>query len=330
MLGRILVELGRLVLPAALLYVALLALSLWLFPPATEPTLDSERAAASFLATPPAYVTFRATALANDRPTLVLMGASNVGTGFHTDQLGALLPGFDVHSLVIGGNNVDGMRSTVELVYANRPPAERGNLILVLGLWYGMFLHEDSNLGQTPVAAQLRRFGLYQAQGEGFERRLSAPAFDMAVTLLRPFVLVQSLLGPHGPVAQHLFAAAAEDGAAAFIPPQLDSRDFPLPQAQFSALTALVRRVEAMGGKLVLVDLPLPKTAAGAAPLWRRYQQAKLPILAEARAHGAVIIDMQDMNCDCDFGDGTHPLATAAPRWSARLAAKLKSAELIR
>jgi hypothetical protein len=102
-----------------------------------------------------------------------------------------------------------------------------------------------------------------------------------------------------------------------------DARDFPLPDAQFQALDALARRVAEMGGTLVLVDLPQRHSFTQASPLWHRYNRAKGATLERARANGAVVVDMQDMDADDDFADATHPRPTTAPRWSARLAAEL-------
>jgi hypothetical protein len=252
----------------------------------------------------------------------MLIGASNVGAGFRPQDLSSLLPGTAVHNLAISGSNIDGMRAVVDLVYANRGPNQRDKLVIVLGLWYGMFLHFESNPNQSLVGRQLRRFGLYEEQNGRFERWLPAGQFESTVTLLRPFFLTQALLGAQGPAANWLWPSV-EIGNDTFIPPTADSRDFPLPPAQFEAIIAIAQLVKDRGGKLIIADLPLPERVTNA-PLWRRYQADKLAYFQRATALGTTIVDMQDMNCSCDFSGGTHPIGPAVQRWSVRLAEELR------
>ena len=324
-MGRlILAELSKLLAPVLLVYGVLLAVSFWCYPPMAPASLDTRDAQQSFLGSDPAYLAFSGSALAQPGPTLVVMGASNAQMGFRPNQLAAQLPGVQVHNLGLGGCNVDGLRAAVELVYANRTPEQRGDLILVLGLWYGMFTHLESNPDQAPLTLQLRRFGFYQPKGEGFERLLSPGQFDMAVNVVRPFFLLQSGLRAHGPLDNFLRGSPGDPGSAPTSAPMADSRDFALPSAQFEALVALSQRVKQMGGHLILADLPQPAAFTAVSPLWRRYQEAKTAYFARAQAHGATIIDMQFMNADGDFGDGTHPKPEAAARWAEELADQIR------
>jgi hypothetical protein len=305
-----------------------MAVSFHLYPPENVEIIDSKNCASSFLVTESAYVTFHGTALSDNKPGLMLVGASNVGAGFRPQDLAPLPPNMVVHNLAISGSNIDGVRAVIDLIYANRRPEQRQNLIMVLGLWYGMFLHLESNPSQTLVGRQLHRFGLYESEGASSERRLSTAQFESAVTLLRPFFLTQALLGAQGPLANSLWPSSEQQNGDVFIPPSGDKRDFPLPPAQFEALIDIAQLVKEKGGKLVIIDLPLPKPAENA-PLWHRYQQDKIPYFERAGALGASIVNMQDMNCPCDFSGGTHPIGLAVPRWSSRLIEELKKTSII-
>lgn len=326
MVRLILSEVVRLAAPAVALFLALfLASTVMERQAGTETRLDSARASASFLSVEPAYVAFRSSLLRGDAPAILLIGPSNVKTGLRPDQIAALLPpGVAVHNLAVSGTNIDGMGVAVDLAYAQRPPGSRDNLVFVLGLWFGEFLHSESNPMATPLALQMMRFGLFRHSGDGFALAGRRQSFDLTVQALRPFFFLQNILGSQGMVAGWL--PGAEPAAMASAPPP---EDLPLPMAQFDEMVAIADKIARHGGKLVLLDLPVNETLSRSDPRWTRYQSTKLPMIAAVQSRGGAYIDMQDMNAAADFADGTHPKPATTPRWAARLVAGLAGTGVI-
>ncbi len=328
MLRLIAREAFRLLLPVLLIYVVLLGVSLVLEPlPVDDGRLDSARSEQSFLKVEPAYVAFRSRLVAGHDPAILLIGPSNVRVGLRPELLAPLVPGTQVHNLAVGGANIDGMEAAIDLVYAHRRPgAERAGLVFVLGLWYGEFLHHESNPTATPLARQMMRFGLFRREaGGGVGLGVPPALFDVAVHAARPLFMVQNLLGAQGWLMRWLRperAAAAQVTTGAAI--LGDPRDFPLPTAQFERLVQLAEKVEHGGGRLVLADLPQRRDFTRNSPLWGRYQEVKTPWFAQAVAHGAKVVDLSDLDDEADFGDATHPRPEAAPKWARRLADGLR------
>ncbi|OAN49178.1 hypothetical protein A6A04_03425 [Paramagnetospirillum marisnigri] len=322
MLRPILIQTAKLLAPTLAAYLALLWLAAGMdFPADSATRLDSADAERSILATEPAYVMFASKLLAGRDPAVMLIGPSNVKAGFRPAELAPLLPGVAVHNMAVSGSNIDAMAAAVDLVYGQRPPESRDGLVLVFGLWNGEFLHNESIPATTQLGRQMQRFGIFQHGPDGFTLQVGAGGFQMATTLLRPIFALQILIGSQSPLARRL-AARTEDQAPAQRPP---ARDFELPTAQFETLVAVADKVARQGGRLVLVDLPLPVSFSGPDPMWHRYQAAKGPWLAAARAKGAVYVDMQDMNAEEDLDGATHPLPHATHKWAERLAAELKA-----
>jgi hypothetical protein len=314
MVRLILKEFTKLLIPVTAVYCLLLGLSIWYAPPLIRPIVDSSDASRSVLWTEPAYVTFRAHVLDNPRPAVMILGASNARLGFPPNKLQQRLPGIDFHNLSIGGSNIDGLRAAVELIYANRSPAQRQATTIVLGLWYGMFTSDYSDIARAPVALQMKRFGLYQKAGEGFVRTLPAWLFDYAVFALRPAFFMQNILASNGPLATWW------RGDVEYGPKKRPAKqDRPIPTSQFDALVALSERVEALGGNLVLIDMPSPEWFTSSTPMWGRYQAAKGKYFDKVRAHGTKIVDLQAENDEKYFVDRVHPTPLGIELWASRL-----------
>ncbi|MBM3558059.1 MAG: hypothetical protein FJX47_21175 [Alphaproteobacteria bacterium] len=325
---------GRIFGPAAFVYFALLVASLSVFPTTGGTWLDVAETENGMFNDPLAYVAHRSTKLASDSPALVFMGASNVELGFRPEQIAPLFPGVEIHNLALGLADVAAMQRLVELVYAQRAPDQRRNLVFVAGLWYGQFRQGDRGAVASLIERQARRFGLFTVTTTGIERRLPLWAFEFVVTLLRPYFLVRLATRPIGPREAFLVRcrAAAPSGEGvdpcqgiAFEKAAAEA----LAEAQFQALLDLATRIKSQGGRLVLLDLPVPSCSSALRDEWRQYQARKTPWFASSVAAGAILIDMQDMNADESFFDPTHPRLAARPKWAQRLQAEFQDRGLM-
>ncbi len=99
-------------------------------------------------------------------------------------------------------------------------------------------------------------------------------------------------------------------------------------QASFTVLERLVDGVVAEGGRVVLVDLPIPtwhESGSLIATDYRRRIDELLPIL-ETRP-GVTVLRLQET--DDEFRDEVHPKPRVSPLWAQRLAATLNGAQPI-
>ena len=86
----------------------------------------------------------------------------------------------------------------------------------------------------------------------------------------------------------------------------------------------MVDLIEKDHGKIVIVDLPIPKGHSDQSPYFRDYQKKKINFLNKITASKNVCyLNYQDMNSDIDFYDSVHPKAATAKKWSARLGTDL-------
>ena len=321
-------ELCKIIAPSALIFIALFIFSLQIESPTpNNRILDVNDALNSLEGSSPAYVMFKSPLLAVDEPAVILIGPSNVQLGFRPAEIAPLLPGITPHNLSFGGANIDGMAAAVDLVYGQRPIGRRDDLIFVFGLWYGEFLHNESNPAITPLGRQMQRFGIFQYQDDRFVLQVRPESFDLIAWLLRPIFAVQKLVGSSSPLARKLSNNRSDTTTAPSPLPTLSNVD--IPDAQLAALVAISKRIKREGGALVLADLPMPSRHTESEPLWSRYQSIKRAILQTCIEWGAVYLDMQDLNDNTDFSDYTHPLPAATVKWAARLAAGLKQAGLV-
>ncbi|RYZ02337.1 MAG: hypothetical protein EOO73_32040 [Myxococcales bacterium] len=347
----ILVQLARLGASLAVLYGALLVVSLLVRPGEREHArLDSARAGESLYLTEPKYVFFSRSRLDTTRDKLLVLGASNALVGFKQHELQEALPEREVHNIAVSGSNITQLRQVVELVQEVQSPAARTHNTFVLGLWYGVFASDrarwetpDRHGGDTDMDLERYRYGFYKRGSHGAEALLPPSMLSMGAHLVHPYLVLDAvtrdatqtfrerLSGKPRKLTdaernERLVSEAEQGKYLAFWRKYMGDVDR-LDDAPFQTLRAVVEDVGRAGGQLVLVDMPIPAWHAAGSPIhadYARRMQALLPEL-ERLEHVRVLRLAGDDNED--FSDEVHPKPRVTARWSEALASSLRLPE---
>lgn len=343
-------QLGWLVLAVLVLYAVLLAVSLALVPRQHDFLgMDTGRASASLYLTEPKYVFLGRSALDTTTDKVIMVGASNVVVGFKQPQVQRLMPGAQVHNLGVGGSNMTQVREIVDLVQEVQTPEARRHNTFVVGLWYGLFADDavrwhtpDRHAGDTDIDIERYRYGFYRRSDAGPEPLLPAKYLDAGATLIHPWLVIDKLTrdatrGLRAHLAGKAQGITDEQRNAVVLSEAEKQRylDFwtdymghkPLGLQQFGELKKLIDSVTANGGKVVLVDLPLPAWHAERSPYFAEYQQRRHDFLASLAPHGdvAVLVLSDGRGPDEDFSDEVHPKPRVTPVWAQQLATALNA-----
>ena len=344
----LLIQTARLLLALLVLYGVVLGLSLLLVPrTGTEARLDSARASASLYLTEPKYVFMSRPQLDTTADKVLLVGASNTMAGFKQRQVQALLPGLEVHNLAVGGSNITQIGQIVDLVREVQSPAARRHDIYVIGLWYGLFASDqarwytpDRHAGDTDIDIERYRYGFYRRTDAGAVALLPPKYLDVGVLLIHPYLVLdrtardltasmrESLGVKKRPITDEQRDATVLDAAdqqryLAFW------RDYTgqaqaLGDAPFDALERIVDGIVADGGRVVLVDLPIPDWHAQGSVLSADYQRHLATLIPRLTTRSAVsFVTLDGMSASDDFSDEVHPKPRVTPRWAQRLATAL-------
>lgn len=347
----ILRQLGFLLLSIATVYGVLLGISLLMAPlPSHRDGLDTGRAAKSLYLTEPKYVFLGRGALDTSHDKIILLGASNVVVGFRQQQVQALLPGAEVSNLAVGGSNVTQLRQIVDLVHAAQSPQARRHNIFVVGIWYGLFADDDArwntpdrHAGDTDIDIERYRYGFYRRGARGPEPVLPASWLPLGLTLIHPSLVADRLLrdatdglrarlkgkaAPLDDARRNAVVLSEEDKARylAFWSNYMGERG--VSPRQFETLRAMVADIRGQGGRVLLVDLPLPQWHAGRSPYTHAYV-AQLSSLADSYAaqDKVTVLGMGGGAADQDFSDEVHPKPRVTSTWARQLAGALAPAE---
>ena len=333
-LRQLLRQITLVILPTGILYLVLLAASYILFPKSPEGALDPVLARETFLRTPPTYLTYGSSVIARDDRINVLLGPSNVSLGFRPHVLNSIFKNAVFHNMSLGGTSIDGIAAMVDLVFAIRYPREGTGVKFIVGLWYGEFLHNENSRERTPIAQQMSRFGLFERLEDGYRPTVPLEMFDLMVEALRPYFLIRWLVAKNGPFfggedptllktrgLQELTCTQQQKSAFRKSPKNPFAE---YGTAQFDALAELAAQVSQKGGKLILVDLPHPRCMTKVDNAWQQYQKIKQPLIAKAVSKGALYWNMQDIDGDHLFMDGTHPNTIGAIAHEKRLIQRLR------
>jgi hypothetical protein len=311
-LATLLRFLGSLVTLLALGYAAALGVSLLAYPP-TEggDTLDTGNAWATIYHSEPRAVVLGRAPLGLPGRQIALLGASNVEVPFPTAALRPLLPGWRI------------------------PPAQRSDLTVVIGIWYGLFIADERRWkGRlTDIEVEGLRYGIYRRSEAGLLPVMAPSWLDYASFALRPLLAVEVALknrlgrwrqrigsGPRDLNAPPLNATERED-ALRFWAEQVGTPGGRLDDAQFARLLGMVRRLSGAGTRMILLDLPLPSWHRAQSPSFADYEQRKRPWLSSATAlPGVTYRNLQALGDDADFYDEVHPRPPAREKWVRSLA----------
>ena len=348
MMKLILNQVARLMVALVALYGAALAISLVLVPRSdTGPRLDTARAASSLFLTEPKYVFMSRARLNTSADKVLLVGASNTMAGFKQRQVQALLPDLEVHNLAVGGSNITQVSQVVDLVREVQTPEARRHNIYVVGLWYGLFAADkarwytsDRHAGDTDIDIERYRYGFYRRSDAGAVPVLPPKYLEAGVLLIHPYLVLDraardltvSLREFIGTKKRPITDAQRD----AVVLNDADKRKYLafwreytglaeiLGNAPFQALQHMVDGIVAEGGRVVLVDLPIPQWHAEGSALsadYRRRLDAMLPRLKQQP--GVSVVTMDDPGASDDFSDEVHPKPRVTARWAQRLADEL-------
>lgn len=340
----ILKQLGALLAALAALYGVALAVSLAVVPAFDTGTrLDSARAGSSLFMTEPKYVFLGRGRLDTPDDKVLLVGASNTLAGLRQQEVQALVPGAAVHNLAVGGSNLTQVAQIVDLVREVQSPEARRHSTYVIGLWYGLFADdgvrwhaEDRHAGDTDMDIERYRYGFYRRTDHGPVPLLPPAQLDKGVTLIHPYLVLdrtardvtRSLRGfiaakPKVITDAERNAVVLSDAEKqkylAFWRNYMGNVDT-LPDAQFDTLARLVDTILADGGKVVLVDMPIPHWHAKGAVLAADYRKRTGALFSQWQARpGVTLVAAADVD-DNDFSDEVHPKPRVTERWAQHLA----------
>jgi hypothetical protein len=299
--------------------------------------------------TEPKYVFLARSRLNTAADKVLLLGASNTLIGFRQPQLQALLPGVEVHNLSVGASNVTQLSQIVELVREVQTPEARRHNVYVLGLWYGLFADDkvrwhtpDRHGGDTDIDIERYRYGFSLRSSAGPVALLPPRHLDVGVLLIHPYLVLDrtardltvSLRGfmsakpPAITDEQRNAAVVSEAERRAHLERVRDYMGYAtsLGDGPFQALEHTVEGILAEGGRVVVVDVPIPQWHAQGAVLSADYRQRADMLLTRLQTHsGVTVLKMDNPGADDDFVDDVHPKPRVAERWARRLAAVLNA-----
>lgn len=345
----VLVQLARLALALVTLYGVLLAACALVAPPAADrASIDTARARESSYLTEPKYVFFARKRLDTERSKLLLLGASNTMAGLKQREVAPLLPEYEVHNISVGGANMTELAQIADLVREVQSPNARRSDTYVIGLWYGVFASDearwhtpDRHPGDTDIDIERYRYGFYRRGAQGAEPLLPPRYLGLGEALIRPYLVLDR-------TARDLTASLRE-GLSGKAPKLSDAernarvisldeqREYlkfwrqymgntdTLDDAPFRRLVSLVQRITRDGGRVLLVDLPIPDWHRRGSPLARDYERRIERVLPELTSLPNVRwLRLSDRGADDEYSDEVHPKPRVSPRWAARLAEAIR------
>jgi hypothetical protein len=332
----------------AFLYVVILGVTLLLVPMhAQEGGLETRRAPRSLYMTEPKYLFLGRTALKADADRLILLGASNMMSGFRLNELQPLVPNLQANNLAVSGSNITEMRQAYELIRAVQDPAALKRTTYVVGIWYGVFVPDalkwntpDRHVGETDLDIERFRYGFYRRSADGPVQVLPTEDLELGLLLIHPYLAFDKLVrdatdGLRANILKKKPAMTDAQRNAIVITPQAQDRylafwkdqfgpSATVPEEQFEVLTALIDDILDGGGRVVVADLPVPSWLARQSPLNQSYNAQKSEWLKQmADRKGFTFVEMQNAFPDTDFVDEVHPKPRITQAWSRLLAASI-------
>ncbi len=342
----ILRQIAQLLAAMVALYALVLAVTLLLVPRSElGQRLDAARAGSSLFLTEPKYVFLARSQLNTPADKVLLIGASNMLAGFKQPQVQSLLPGLEVHNLSVGGSNITQVSQIVDLVREVQTPEARSHDTYVIGLWYGLFADDkarwytpDRHAGDTDIDIERYRYGFYRRTDAGPVPLLPPQYLDAGVLLIHPYLVLdrtaRDLTGslrrfmstkPPARISDEqrnavVLSDAEKQKYLAFWREYMGSAQT-LGDTPFKILERAVNNILSDGGRVVLVDMPIPAWHAQGSVLSADYQQRAGTLMQSLQSRpGVTVVKMNDAASDADFSDEVHPKPRVTPAWAQRLA----------
>ena len=346
----ILIQSAQLLVAVLALYGVLLAISLLLVPRVNVgQRLDTARAASSLFLTEPKYVFMARSQLNTTADKVLLVGASNMLAGFKQTQVQALVPEAEVQNLSVGGSNIRQVSQIVNLVREVQTPEARGHNTYVIGLWYGLFADDkarwytsDRHAGDTDIDIERYRYGFYRRTEAGAAPLLPPRYLDAGVLLIHPLLVLDRAARDLTQSLRNFMAAkspplsdAQRDAVVLGDAQKLEYLAFwraymgstqTLDDVPFHVLEGMVDGILAEGGRVVLVDMPIPQWHAKGSILAADYRQRVDTVLDRLQTRtGVSVLRMGAAGANDDFSDDVHPKPRITRHWAERLAVVLNA-----
>jgi hypothetical protein len=343
---RLIVKQASAILASSLiLYVLILGVALAIVPrPDPRGAVDTQTVASTIFMTEPKYVYLNRAPLDVDRTNIVLVGGSNVGTGFVLGDLNHLIrPDVAIHNLGLGGANVTELGQVVDLVHEVQNESVRHQDVFVIGIWYGLFGENrlrwytpDRVPGDTDLDIERYRYGFERRTPDGPVDTVPLAYRDAAVVAIYPLLFLDkasrtalrwvSSIRAKTPeeLNDYILTEQEKDQYLKYwqtmIGPTLPSSF----DEQFSAFDKICDGILSAGSRLVLVNLPLPQWHKTRSPYEAMFEsRARHLVDRLSEKPGFSFLNMADLDNDADFYDEVHPKPRVIPVWANRLATAL-------
>jgi hypothetical protein len=324
-------------------YIVEFGLSSFLFPDRSG-ILDMETAGKTLYSVGPRQAAYGSLRLSNAEKKIVFVGESNVQLGFRPMQLVEFFPGVDIHNIAYGGMNMRERRQIVQLILSKVPEKDRGQLTIVMGIWYGSFVDDSRhwNGGPTSLEREMLRYGLYRDNDGNLPiARFNDALMPFATLLVKPFMLSSRFLleeriaktlnnmeylNPQSNQVTRLDSKQDHEQAVA----NLKEKMGPLTAWStegFNTLYSIANEVSSSGSNFVLVDMPIPTWHRNGVPHDHVYQE-RLSLLLERIAllpRFSYASLREDFTDDSYYYDHAHPRPEMTIRWANKVAPIIKS-----
>ncbi len=350
-------QVAKLVAVLALCHVALLGVSLWLYPiQARVDTIDHENSL--FRDQFQSAVNLSLESGFQDDEQVIIVGPSNALLGFRPDEVERRMPGVRVHNLATASMRSDEIRKLVQMAWSIMPEEHRPRTTFVVSVIFTSFPSAGSIYmrREAGVAHEIRRSGSFRELDDEIDPRWTGLALRTVTLLRRPLALVDAwrddlarivsgtrnfllvalrngsldtdLLGKSRPPLAMLFPRADSEENRQMNLSMLryftTAKGTALAAAQFEELSALVRWAGDNDVRLRLVGMPVPSWVRDGLPYYDDYRNQLDPILRQMRSLPSVrFIDLHD--ADLPMWDATHPEPARTGDWAKALASALEA-----
>jgi hypothetical protein len=341
-------QLGLLALSSLTVYLLMLGITLVYAPPQWSASgMDTAQASRTLFATEPKYVFLNRSMLDSTRNKVLILGASNGVVGLKQDQLQNLVRGAEINNLSVGGSNVTQLRQIADLVHEVQGTEARRHNTFVIGSWFGLFVDDrqrwgkaDRNFGDTDIDIERYRYGFFRRGAEGAVAVLPPKWLAVGVLAIHPYLVIDKMARDAKKLIRQVAADRSSDLSDAernaITLREQDKKRYlefwdgymggssKLSDAQFRAFSELVEKIVIAGGRVVVVDLPLPPWHAQRSPYYAEYRRRTQQLFDELQSRLDIhVVSLQHDAVDDDFSDEVHPKPKVAPLWAQQLAAVL-------
>lgn len=326
---------------ALTLYLAILGVALAVDPPPDRRgVVDVRSAGSTIFMTELKYVYLNRAPLGVERNNVILVGGSNVVTGFALADLNRMIHVDAIHNLGLGGANVTELKQVVDLVYEAQNDDIRRQDTFVIGLWYGLFSQDHAHWftpdripGDTDLDIERYRYGFDRRTPDGPVKVVPLAYRGAAVVAIYPLLFLDRLsrtalrwISPVHMKTPHELntQTVTEQEKDQYLRYWQTMMGPPRPSIydeQFSVLNRICDEILSKGSRLLLVDLPLPQWHKARSPYQALYQSRAHQLVDRLQDRpGFAYLDMGDLDDNADFYDEVHPKPRIIEGWSKRLA----------